>query len=125
MVHSTRKPQNKPTNGWIRADFVNINLEDRQRAELKALDWSIADFDTACSVLMNLGYKLSVRYDERNDSFAAWIIAPDGSANKGQILAGRGSTAFKAIKQVMYIHFKILDTDWGENQGQKAIEIDD
>lgn len=126
MVHSTRKNAgiNVPV-PFKPAQFVNVNLEDKQREELKAIQWTHEQFDSAFNALCNDGYSLKLRYDARNDCFSAWLLAPDGHKNSGRILSGRGSTPMKAVKQLVFIHFKILEGEWGVDQGQVGTPIDD
>lgn len=126
MVHSTRKPKPVPGKAeFTPAQFVNVNLEPAQRDALKAADWGIDQFESAFAALCADGYSLKLRYDERNDCFSAWLLPAPHSKHDGMILSGRGSTPMKAIKQLCYIHFKVLEGDWGANQGVNREPIDD
>jgi hypothetical protein len=126
MVHSTRKNQGRNTpSPFEPAVFVNVNLEAEQKAEVKAAKWDSGEFDTSMSVLMVDGYKLSIRYDKFNDCFAAWLLPVNTHKNKGLILAGRGSTPMRAVKQLVYIHYKVLDGDWTSEQPQSREVLDD
>lgn len=126
MVHSTRKNHEQlPLPGFKPAQFVNINLEQGQKDELKASEWTNLEFDSAMNALLSDGYSLKLKYDTRNDCFSAWLLAAPNSKNDGWILSGRGSTPSKAIKQACYIHFKVLETEWAADQGQRYETIDD
>ena len=124
MAHSsrTKKSPGVFTSG---AQFVNISLPKDVTASIKASAFSIEDFEKSMSSLMTDGYKLSVRWDKFNDCYGAWLIAPDDSENKGYILPGRGSTPMRAIKQVVYIHYIVLECSWVDDQGLKAVVLDD
>lgn len=123
MPHTNRRPASGPA--FKPAEFVNINLEDSQRQELKAQNFDMKGFDDVLTVLFEGNYKLTIRFDAKNDCFAAWIVAPDAGPNKGCILAGRGSTPSKAVKQVLFIHFRLLDGKWVDSQRRSYEEIDD
>jgi hypothetical protein len=123
MPHTNRKsnvpPQFKP------AQFVNVALTDDDKQRIKLSLWDVDKFDVACENVLRAGYKISVKFDDRNDCFACWLVAPDASMNKGCILAGRGSTAGKAIKQAMFIHFVLLEQNWIEGEGIQRETLDD
>lgn len=121
---AARKPPPKPTPTNVR--FVNIELDKRQQQEVKAQPWSLDAFENAMLNAFEAGYKLSIRRDERNKCYAAWLIPPEqGHENSGYILAGRGSTPSKAVKQLIYIHDAVLEGVWGVDQGYDRSLIDD
>ena len=124
MPHTNRK-SNVPPPPFKAAEFVNVTLGDAERAAIKAVEYLTEAFDTSLSTLIGDGYKVSLRFDERNDSYACWLIAPDRSQNKGLILSGRGSTALKAIRQALYIHYTILSGVWTGHEVQQRDVIDD
>jgi len=103
--------------------WVNYNLTDEQRAELKA---SSFDCDNALLRLCEENYKITVSYDAFAKCFACFLI-PKGNEHKhtGMILSGRGSTPIKAIKQTAYIHWNIYDGDWSDYARPTSREIDD
>lgn len=123
MPHTNRKAVQN--NGFVPAQFVNTSLDDDVKAKIKEAPWDIEAFNNAMVKLMSDGYKLTVRYDAKNDCFAAWLVAPPNGSNKGYILAGRGSTPFKAVKQVSYIHFVVYDGDWSEGVVRSVEAVDD
>jgi hypothetical protein len=124
VPHTNKKPSNVPP-PFKPAQFVNINLTPEQKALVKQSEWSIESLDNSLNDLLGSGYKVTLRYDERNDCFACWLIAPDYGDNKGWILPGRGSTPHKALKQACYIHYAVLEKIWGADQGQKGEVMDD
>lgn len=123
MPHSNRPKA--PVPGFKPATFVNIDLDDDVAQKLKSAPWGLTELDATLNKLLADRYKLTVRYDERNDCFAAWIVSPDAGANRGYILAGRGSTPSKAVKQVCYIHFVLLEGDWVEGGAMPRKPLDD
>lgn len=123
MPHTNRRSNVPPP--FRPATFVNIQLSQDDKDRIKGQEFTQAQFDTACENVMLEGYKITVRYDERNDCYACWLIAPDKSPNKGCILAGRGSTASKAIKQCFYIHIVLLEKNWTEGNHVTSEVIDD
>ena len=126
MPHTNRKPPPAPARKPFEpAQFVNITLSPGQIAAIKASDWSMEHQDNGLNALLGQGYKITMRFEEKNDCFACWIIPPEKSENSGYILAGRGSTPTKCIKQALYIHFKMFEGIWGTEDLRKAATIDD
>lgn len=127
MTHSTRRktPTQQTLPGFKPAQFINVDLEQSDRDRLKATPFSIDQLDEALTSLEHQGLSISVKFDQRNDCWGCWVRPAPGSANDGYILAGRGSTPSKAIKQALYIHNVILEQQWGADQGQKRTAIDD
>lgn len=128
MPHTGKAKRPVPgqtTPGFKPAQFVNVNLTRDQLETLKATDWTIDKCDSLIHALLFDGFKLTLRYDQRNSCFAAWLVPPDGHKWAGSILSGRGSTPNKAIKQLMYIHHVVLESRWDTIQDQSALELDD
>lgn len=126
MPHTRNKPvPGSLSPGFKPANFININLTRDQVDVIKAAEWDIVKCDAMLHALLFDGFKVSVRFDMSNNCFAAWMIPPDGHKWSGSILAGRGSTPTKAIKQLLYIHHIVLDCRWDTVQDQPTMEIDD
>lgn len=123
MPHTNSKPRPAPI--FSPSEFVNINLTPDQKAAIKAAAFDLVSFDASIERLLDGGYKLTVRFDDRNDCYASWLVAPATGQNKGKILAGRGSTPLKALKQLLYIHTVVLEGDWDTAQDQSATVLDD
>lgn len=123
MPHTNRKSNVPPP--FKPASFVNIQLSKEQAALCKASEWSIDHQDNALRDLFDAGYKLTCRFDTKNQCFAAWLIGPQSGVNSGLILAGRGSTASKSVKMVCFIHFAVLQKEWGADFGLTGEELDD
>ena len=103
--------------------WVNYNLSDEQKAELKA---SSFDADNALLRLCEENYKVTVSHDAFASCFACFLV-PKGVEHKhaGMILSGRGSTPIKAIKQAAYLHWQIFDGNWSDYARPATKEIDD
>lgn len=123
MPHTKNK--SRSTTQFKPNQFVNINIEEGVRQVIKAASFDIDKFDESLNALFMDGYKLSLRYDEKNDCFAAWLIGAPGGENEGYTLAGRGSTPSKAVKQVLYIHIVMLEKVWVEGGDMVRGQIDD
>jgi len=90
--------------------WVNYSLTKADRDELKKAVWTLEDLDDCLTKLTEMGYKVSVQYDDRQEAYACFIIHRDEThENAGYICTGRGSTPYKAIKQAYYIGFHILE----------------
>lgn len=105
----------RPATRFNGNQFINYELNKAQTAELKAQPNDANKLFASLEGLINDGYKLTVKYDERNECFASFLFAPDdGGANSGFILTGRGSSCVKAVKQLLYKHFVCLPNGWSE-----------
>lgn len=121
----SKEPTNTPTGRPN--PFVQRELSDTERADCKA--WSFEE-GAAGSYLLDYclrGYKITFREDAYTQSFAAWVIAPDGDdPNAGLILSGRGSTPLKALKQCAYKDHQIFGWGpWQRSSSNTPTEIDD
>jgi len=124
MPHTNRKPQ-AASPAFKPASFVNITIDASTKSLIKSAPFDVERLDSGLLNLLRDGYKVTLRFDERNDCYACWIVAPDNSPNKGAILSGRGSTPAKAAKQALYIHYVMLEGIWVDDHGLKPDEIDD
>lgn len=106
--------------------FVNYNLTTEEKQAIKSQKFTLDDFDSTCVKLTESDYKITFSFDKRGSCYQAFLIPQrDGMVNKGLILAGRGSTPVKALKQAAYIHYRIFDEDWSQYQRAGSLEIDD
>lgn len=115
------------TERFNNSKFVQRELSREEAATLKSHpDDEAAALDTLAA-LLDKGYKLSMRRDERTNAYACWLIGGPGDApNPDCILPGRGSTPYKALKQVLFKHFEILDEMWSQALERTSLEeIDD
>ena len=114
MANSNKKPPMSPS-AFLPAKFINYTLSKEQKDELKATELSIEYADDILVKLTEANYKVTFSYDDFAECFAAHVV-PKGTEHKnaGFILAGRGSTPLKALKQAAYMHWQIFDEDWSE-----------
>lgn len=118
-------PGYKKDNTFKPATFVDRELTAEEQAQCKA--WEVdesAVFD-GIHKLVEKGYKVTVRWDTRNQCAACWVIASEDSDNKGAVLPARGSTAWKAVKQALFKHHILFDEIWGADNLAKPLKIDD
>lgn len=96
--------------------FVQLEPDAKQLAEIKLFEPTMVDMDAALLRYVESGYKISIRWDDWSAAHAAWLIAPDDSedGNAGMILSGRGSTPFKALRQIMWKLAYIKGRAWRE-----------
>lgn len=109
------------------SQFIQYELDDAQQKECKA--WQLAELDLFMAVQEEVdnGYKFSVKWDTYGECYSAFMQpAADGHRNSGCILTGRGSTAYKAVKQLLYKQRFCLQDDWSGHVGRNnRFDIDD
>jgi hypothetical protein len=107
--------------------FVNWSLTAEQKAACKAWLGEENDVGNVISMLIEAGYKLTISWDKYRFCYTASIVpTPDVKENQGYILTGKGSTALKAAKQAMFIHYQIMDMDWAAYSTATSMEeLDD
>lgn len=126
MATSNKKPPSQ-NNVFQPAKFINYSLSKEQKDEIKSTALTLEYADDILSKLAEANYKITFSYDDFAECFAAHIV-PKGSQHKnaGFILAGRGSTPLKALKQAAYMHWQIFDEDWSEYYTERGREqLDD
>lgn len=120
------KPATPTAPRFNNAQFVNWALSDEEKAACKAWDLSTSDFDDALAKLIEGGYKITISYDAFRSCYTTSIVpSPTAKNNQGYILPGKGSTALKSLKQVLYIHFHIMGEDWAAYSTAGAVELMD
>ncbi len=127
-----RDPKNKPVpkptaQRFNDVQFVNWSLSDEDKAKCKAWLLGGGELDDTLGLLIEDGYKITTSWDTYRSCFTASIVpTKDAKSNQGFILTGKGSTPLKASKQVLYIHYHIMDGDWASYSTAKSVEeIDD
>ena len=108
--------------------FVQYELDKEQQASCKAWSVSPADVFDYMEAMVSDGYKFSVKYDDYSDCVACFVTCPNDhtSGNAGLILTGRGSTAWKSVKQALWKHSVALDGQWqGFAERTNSSVIDD
>lgn len=123
MPHTKRKTAVPPP--WKPAAFVSVTLTSEDKERIKMVELDAGRLDDGLHSLVLAGYKFSLKTDVQNQCFACYMIAPDDSENKGAILTGRGSTPLKSLRQVLYIHYVILEGSWPDVNEPLRSDIDD
>ena len=111
-------PKNKSDVKWI--DFT---MTDEQQAHMKS---ELKDWKAIAPLLEEMigeGYKFSIQWDAFNACQACYITpGPNDAQNAKCVLAGRGKSAFSAVRGAIYRHLFIFDKVWRETS---ARPIDD
>jgi hypothetical protein len=107
--------------------FINYELDKASAAACKA--WEL-DTDACFDALLKLceaGYRVSLKWDDFSSAYGAFLQQTTaGEANFGYCLTGRGSSPYKACKQVLFKHFMVMGEIWESFADRKALEdIDD
>ena len=115
---SNDKSKNKPNgkspspNSWG-FKFINHRLGSIDQERLQALDCAVEFPPVAIFDLATAGYKFSLTYDEKNQSFLCSLADINQESPFYQhILTGRGSTAINAWFALAYRHFLLCEGDW-------------
>jgi hypothetical protein len=103
--------------------FVNWALDDAQKTACKAWELARDDFDDLLVKTIEAGYKVTLSYDGFRSAYTASLVAQqEAKTNYGFILAGKGSTPLKALKQALYIHYYVMAEDWSAYSTQGTFE---
>lgn len=127
---ATRPGQSKsrPTQSdWQQATFINRDLTTQEAEACKLWEFSEEEaFDTLEKITQE-GYKVTFRLDEYHHCAGCWLLPEKTHLdNAGKILTGRGSSAYKAFKQVYYKHAVLFSELWPSDPSQADYpEIDD
>lgn len=105
----------KKTERFNDLKFINYELTVEERAACKAWIEDLNDLDNYTRAANEEGYRFSLKYDERSKAYACFMSAYGDAAkiNGGFMNTGRGSSPFKALRQVLYKHLVIFDKEWG------------
>jgi hypothetical protein len=93
--------------------WVNYDLDEALALQCKQWTPDFEELDDKVTGLIVEGYKLQTQWDEKNQCFACYcFVVGTKTPNTGLILAGRGSTGLKAIRQVIFKHYVALKGVW-------------
>jgi len=121
MPKQTSKREAAPFKG-----FIEYDLTEPERAELKKLEFGIVDANVQLENLVRDEYRVSFGFDFYNSTFTCSLSHKDPKhRNAGWVLVGRGSEPIKALKQVVYKHHTIFDGDWSNARAMSRSELDD
>jgi len=97
------------------AKFVLYELNKDQTAECKSQPNDAETLFGAMEAMITDGYAFSLKTDSYSGGIGCWVRHTDPDhANGGLILSGRGSTALKALKQVLFKHHICMAGLWTE-----------
>lgn len=108
--------------------FLNVTLSDFDKQTIKASPFTADDFQSSLDRYTDSGFKLTFSRDTYNDCFQViGTVADREHGDFGILLAGRGSTCMKALKQWMYIVEQLIgESTWAENMlPPKRLDLDD
>lgn len=123
MPPKKQDPKNRPFHGYISVDLTKVQAE-----QCKSRPWDAERFANALQMFIDEGFRVTLSEDTYNECFQA-TVTPQDFKHKyaGWHLTGRGSNVAKALKQVVYIHYELLDGDWREymSAAKAKIVLDD
>jgi len=121
------KQSSKHTASFKSSEFINFPLTKEQKAAIKEWSLTLEEMDDLLTKLTETDHKLTIRWDDKNEAHACWIVpTTDKHPNEGLLLSGRGSTPLKAVRQALYIHFYLFEGNWAEGYSQlKQDDLDD
>lgn len=108
--------------------FINYTLTEEDKASIKRLEFSDADVVSWFSKVVDSGFKLTFSEDSYNHCYQVIGTPADKEhPDYGILLAGRGSTPAKALRQWLYIKGTIIaDDDWSAwLTPNRGLDIDD
>jgi hypothetical protein len=93
--------------------FIDLPLTDAQLDAQKR--WDVSD-DALLDGLLKFteeGYAVKFRWDSYNECHQATATPVDSAHSyAGWYLTGRGSAPIKALKQLLWLHYHVLDALW-------------
>jgi len=113
-----RNPRSAPSRGvpargrTADSEFINLELDKEQTGEYRQWREDLVNVLDILTEEVEGGYKFSIKYDDYSSSVACFMLPVDGGENSGFILTGRGSTAWRAVSEVLYKHREITGGNW-------------
>lgn len=93
--------------------FINYNLDTAEKDDLRKMDIHVEFGNEALEKLVSEGYKFSLTYDSKNNSFIVSMIdTMDTSPYWNCCISGRGSSLANARASVLYRHVIVAEGDW-------------
>jgi len=102
------------------SEFINRELDKEETEKYRVWRDEVSDVFDRLQETVESGYKLSVKYDDYGECFAAYLIPGEDSNNSGFILAGRGGTPYRAIAECLYKHTFIFHEEWGADDRRQG-----
>lgn len=126
-AHNSSKKKAETKERFNDVRFVNYDLSADEKVQCKAWLPDLSLVDDALLKLVESGYRVTLRYDERSSGYSCFVQSTDEkSDNAGLMLTGRGSTPLKAAKNALFKHFVVFDLVWSAwAEKPSATEFDD
>ena len=107
-----RSANNRPAgDGW--RGFVNLDLSDKQKAEVKKLFDKYGDAWTHILGRVSEGYKLTISYDDPHTTWNVSLTCRElADSNMGLTLTGRGGSCQAACISLWYKDEKVFHGVW-------------
>jgi len=115
-----RKQASKPfeADGW--KGFVNVEIPEAQKDQVKSLRNKPDELWRVILDLVENGYKMSVTCDQKYSLYNLSLTCKNPKdVNNGYTLSGRGGTLLGAMASFVYKHATILEGAWAD-AGSKA-----
>jgi hypothetical protein len=121
----TRK-KNEPAPALERDWWVNYDLDEAMTLECKQWIPTFEELDDLLSRFIEEGYKLQIMWDARNHCHACYCyVIGENTPNKGLILTGRGSAPMRAVRNLLFKHYKALKGVWPRPERQRRTTVID
>lgn len=114
----------RPKYGANRDVFVDRPLSEDKTAEMRLWRTSGDNVEDTLSVMLEGGCRVSQKYDDYNECFAAYAFAPEGGENAGYVLVGRGGTPLRALSELAYRHAILTSGVWARGISSGTSERD-
>ncbi len=116
--------------GNVRPDWKGFVTCELTVEDKKSLREGAMPYEDAWEGLLDVipeGYKLSISWDDKNETFTASLTAGAGTGdNAGWCLTGRGASFDGAVCSLAYKHFTKLARNWaagGSAAGVAAVDF--
>jgi len=120
VVKAKETKKTRENGGWSGynkpARFVNLEPDKDEQKLIKDWEVDLSSLDDMLVDLTEASYSVSISYDFRNKCHVAYCNPRgDDHVHYGLMLSGRGSSPYKALKQLCWKHFFILKSDWSSH----------
>jgi len=106
------------------SEFINYELDVDQKKQFRQWRDNAEDVFDVLNEVCERGDKISIKWDAFGSCCAAFAFPGEQSNNVGYILTGRGSTAYRAIAELLFKDKFVLLEQWGNAFKRKSVDID-